>query len=350
MDSGRNPAGGRLMEYIIIASLIAGLYVGWNIGSNDAANAMGVPVGGRVISYRRAVSIMVLFVLLGAVLEGWKVMETVGSGIIVGPTGNPLAQIPELAVVGLLAAGAWVTIATSLELPVSTSQGIVGSVIGAGLLISFLQLEAAPSTTIEYTVLGSIGLAWVLTPAAAAGVAFVIYHLTSPLLRKIGNVSTLNRVLRFLIVSTGAFAAYSLGANTVGNATALVYTVAGGKIGTVWSHELVGLFGGIALSIGVLTYSKRVMKTVGRGITNLDPMTSFSAQFAAAYIVWFFVQFGIPVSTSQAIVGGVAGAGLVKGTAAVSKTKLGEIAIAWVLTPTVSAALTFIIGWIVIGV
>ncbi|KXB05444.1 Na-dependent transporter, partial [candidate division MSBL1 archaeon SCGC-AAA382A03] len=71
------------MYLVLIAALIAGFYVGWNIGSNDAANAMGVPVGGRIISYRRAVTIMILFVILGAVLEGWKVMETVGQGIVV---------------------------------------------------------------------------------------------------------------------------------------------------------------------------------------------------------------------------------------------------------------------------
>ncbi len=338
-----------MIKYTLLAALIAGLYVGWNIGANDAANAVGVPVGGRVISFRRAVTLMILFVLLGAVLEGWKVMETVGSGIVVGPTGNPLTEVPGLAIVGLFSAGIWVTVATTFELPVSTSQGIVGSVIGAGLLLTFLNLPAAPSATLRLGVLGEIGLAWVLTPVVAAAFAYVIYHAFGPLLRRIGGVGKLNRTLSFLIVVTAAFAAYSLGANTVGNATALIYTVAGGsKGGIIWTQELIGLFGGVALAAGVLTYSRKVMRTVGSGITRLDAMTAFAAQFGAALTVWISVQFGIPVSTSQAIVGGVAGAGLVKGTAAVSRGKLGEIATAWVLTPTVSAALTIALGWIVI--
>lgn len=341
-----------LIEYMMLAALAAGFYVGWNIGSNDAANAMGVPVGARIISYRRAISIMILFVLLGAVLEGGKVMETVGTGIVVSPrVGNPLTEVPEIAVIALLSAGCWVTIATTLKLPVSTSQGIVGGVMGAGMLLSFLNLPEASSISVEYGVLGKIGMAWVLTPVTAALFAYVIYHLFGPLLRKIGSLTTLHRVLGVLIVSSGAFAAYSLGANTVGNATAMIYTVSGGGVGgTPWTKELIGLFGGVALSVGVITYSSRVMKTVGRGITQLDPMTAFSAQFGAATIVWIFVQYGIPVSTSQAIVGGVAGAGLVKGTAAVSRGRLGEIGVAWLLTPTVSAALTFIIGWFVLGV
>lgn len=76
------------------------------------------------------------------------------------------------------------------------------------------------------------------------------------------------------------------------------------------------------MTVGALTYGRKVMTTVGMGITKLDTMTAFSAQFGAALIVWCFTQFGIPVSTSQAIVDGVARAGLVKGTAAVSTSEL----------------------------
>lgn len=340
-----------MIDYMLVFALIAGAYVGWNIGSNDAANAMGAPVGGRVISYRQAISIMILFVLLGAVLEGWKVMETVGSGIVSNPAmGNPLVEYKGVAVIALLAAGAWVTTATTLKLPVSTSQSIVGSVVGAGLLLSYLDLPSS-GTAVEYGALGNIGLAWVLTPIAAAIFAYIAYHAAGPPLRRISSPTTLTKVWGVLVVSTGAFAAYSLGANDVGNATAMVYVVTGGGEGGIaWTQQVIGLFGGVALSVGALTYSRRVMETVGTGITRLDPATAFAAQFGAALTVWIFTQFGIPVSTSQAIVGGVAGAGLVKGTAAVSKGKLGEIGVAWVLTPTVAAGLTFGLSWLVLGI
>lgn len=337
------------MDFILLAVLIVGFYVGWNIGSNDAANAMGVPVGGRIISHRQAIALIVLFVLLGAVLEGWKVMETVGKGIIISPVGNPLVEIPVIAVVAILAAGVWVTIATTFRLPVSTSQSIVGSVIGGGLLLSILNLPSAPSTSVNLGILGEIGLAWAITPFGSAFFAYFFYHLAGAGLSKVKSITNLNKILGLLVVGTGAFTAYSLGANTVGNATAMVYVVAesiGKQI--TWTPRLVGLFGGIALSVGAITYSQRVMEAVGTGITRLDPTTAFAAQFGAAFTVWIFTQFGIPVSTSQAIVGGVAGAGLVKGTKAVSRSKLGEIAIAWVLTPTVAAGLTFVLGWIIL--
>jgi len=340
-----------MIDYILLLALVVGFYVGWNTGSNDAANAMGVPVGGGMISHRKAVTIMILFVLLGAVLESWRVMETVGHGIVVGPEGvNPLVEIPEIAVVALFSAGVWVSVATTLKLPISTTESIIGSVIGAGLLLSYLKPAAAPETTLELGVIGEIGLAWVLNPFGAAFFAFITYHIAKGGLRSIGSATTLNRILKSLVIATGAFTAYSIGTNTVGNATALLTVVVGGSGQEVfWTPRLIGLFGGIALSVGVITYSWRVMETVGRGITRLDATTGFAAQLGAASTIWIFTQFGIPVSSSQAIVGGVAGAGLVKGTAAVSKGKLGKIAIAWVLTPTAAAGLTFLIGWFIWG-
>lgn len=339
-----------MIDLILLAALVVGFYVGWNIGSNDAANAMGVPVGGRAISYRQAISILVIFVLLGAFLEGWKVMQTVGTGIVVSPGGNPLMEVPELAVVALFSAGVWVTIVTTLRLPVSTSQAIVGSVIGAGLLLSISYPGFVSHTVVRLGVISEIGVAWVLTPIGAAFFSYLIYEVFSPLLRRIGTPLKLTRILKFLVISAGAFAAYSLGANTVGNATAMIYVVAGNGGGIIGTSRLVALFGGTALAIGAITYSKRVMNTVGKGITSLDAMTAFSAQFGAALTVWLFTQLGIPVSTSQAIVGGVIGAGLVKGTATVSKSKVRNIVIAWVLTPTVTAGLTFALGWVMYAI
>ncbi|MBT8076521.1 MAG: inorganic phosphate transporter, partial [Gammaproteobacteria bacterium] len=63
--------------------VVAGFYVGWNIGANDAANCIGTTVGAQIISYRKAVAIMALFVILGGVLQGHHVMKTVGKGIVV---------------------------------------------------------------------------------------------------------------------------------------------------------------------------------------------------------------------------------------------------------------------------
>src|SRR5210317_996443 len=72
------------MEILIgVVLIVAGFYVGWNIGANDAANCIGTTVGAQIISYRNAVGIMAVFVILGGVLQGHHVMKTVGKGIVI---------------------------------------------------------------------------------------------------------------------------------------------------------------------------------------------------------------------------------------------------------------------------
>ncbi len=334
-----------MIELITIVALLAGFYlVVWNIGANGSANCVGTAVGGRILSYRRAIAIVILFVLLGVVLEGWKNMKTVGDAIVIGAGGvNPLSKIPQATIAALLAVGIWVTIITVKGIPVSTSQATVGAVVGAGLLISYTQ--AGIGASVQFDVLGTIIVAWVLSPFIAAILAFILLKVFGPPLRKIKDIVLLNQILTILVIAASAFVAYTLGANDVGASTGVVYAFFGGN---GLDFRLIGLFGGVALAVGVLTYSHKVMHTVGTGITKLDALTAFAAQLGAALTVWSFVQFGIPVSTTQAIVGAVIGAGLVKGVAAVSGKKIGNIGVAWALTPAITCTLSFLLGWLLL--
>ena len=88
--------------------------------------------------------------------------------------------------------------------------------------------------------------------------------------------------------------------------------------------------------MGALTYSRKVMMTVGQGITMLDPFSALVAVLAHSIAMHVFTEFHVPVSSSQAIVGAVAGIGFSKGMN--SKTLL-TIFSAWLLTPFISAAL-----------
>lgn len=329
-----------MIELIII---LGGFFVAWNLGANDTANCVGVAIGGRTLSYRRAIAIVMLFVLLGAVLEGWKNMKTVGEGIIIPGPGdtNPLSVVPLATLAVLIAAGLWVLIATVFGLPISTSQSMVGAVIGAGLLITTMRPELGAS--VQYSKLGAIGISWILNPIIAALVAFVLLKVVSRSLRRAKNILLINKIFTVLILIAAAYSAYTLGANDVGTSMGAVHAYFGG------SEQIIALFGAVALAVGTITFSRRVVSTVGSGITALDPTTAFAAQFGAALTVWSFVQFAMPVSTSQAIVGAVAGAGLVKGASTVSGKKLRNIGIAWVLTPVIGCLLSLGIGWVLLG-
>ena len=328
-----------------ILVLLAGFYVAWALGANGSGDCIGTAVGGRILSYRRALAVLILFVLLGAGLEGWKNMRTIGEGIVVGPPGsNPFSAFPLLIVSTLLIVGIWTTINTIWGLPISTSQSMVGAVIGAGLLLSLFQ----PGTEVHFGTLAAILISWLLSPIFALMLAFVIYKVISPPLRRIKNIVVLNQVLLILITATSAATAYALGANDVGASTGAIYAFFRG--GTNQGiMVLIGLLGGVGLAVGALTYSRKVVHTVGSGITRLDALSASAAQLGAALTVWSFVQFRIPVSTTQAIIGAVIGVGLVKGAAAVSRRKLGRMWIVWIMGPVLTCALSILLGWLVLA-
>lgn len=93
--------------------------------------------------------------------------------------------------------------------------------------------------------------------------------------------------------------------------------------------------------MGALSFGHRVTETVGSGITTLDPLSASAAQLAAALGVHFFSVLGIPVSTSQSVVGAVVGVGLVHGVRAIERRRGLEILGGWVATPTVAGLVSF---------
>jgi len=288
----------------LIPLFFAGAYVGWNIGANDAGNCVGTTVGSGLLPYRRAVLLVAGFALLGSLLQGREVMTTVGKGIVT-------SDLPSLAVLSaMLSAGIFVTIATLLRIPVSTSQAIVGGVAGVGLAVS---------ADLDSRVILQIVEVWVVCPILVGILAILLNAIASSILRRIGPNAFWQRLPHALLILSACYISFSLGANHVGTAMGPIANLG---IGPVWLTVL----GGGAMALGVLTFGRRVTETVGSGITPLDPVSAFSAQLAAALAVHFFSIVGIPVSTSQSIVGAVVGVGIIHGVRTVRMRTIGGIA------------------------
>jgi PiT family inorganic phosphate transporter len=332
------------MELLLSALLvIAAFYVGWNIGANDAANCIGTTVGARVMSYRNGALLMACFVILGGVLQGQHVMKTVGKGIVITEAAIyesyndqpapaefdaffPDERLPDRAIlVALLSAGFFVTLATFSGIPVSTSQAIVGSVGGSGLGIVGLH-----SGYFQLGVLMKIFGAWIVSPVITMLLAFLLYLLLSFALRHARAVEW-SSMLRIAVIASACYVSFSLGANDVGNAIGPLLN----KFPD--SGFYLAALGGIAMAVGALTFGEKVTQTVGSSITPLDYTGALAAQVSAAFGVHVFSMLGIPVSTSQALVGAVIGIGLTKGARAVSAKKIGTIFIGWVVTPLCAA-------------
>jgi PiT family inorganic phosphate transporter len=304
---------------MILILLVTSCYVGWNIGANDTANCIGTSVGSGLLSYKKAVYLVAVFAILGALLQGQPVMKTIGKGVVT-------ERLPDLAIlVAMLSAGAFVTLATTLKLPVSTSQAIVGAIAGVGV---------AAGAPVDLSKITTIVGCWVICPLLTAVLSFAIYHLSSLPARRLTNIRLWNTILGSLVVLSACYMAFSLGANHVGTAMGSVANIIG-------SSRWLTILGGVALASGLLSYGKGVTETIARGITPLDPLSAFAAQASAAVAVHFFSILGIPVSTSQAIVGAVVGVGVVRGARTVSRHGLIEIIVGWIATPTVAGLVSF---------
>ncbi|UCG21320.1 MAG: inorganic phosphate transporter [Deltaproteobacteria bacterium] len=156
---------------VLTTAALIGLYMAANIGANDLANAMGTSVGSGALTLNRAVVISIVANLLGAVLAGGHVTNTISKGMI---NPNLLVGAPDKLMLGmfaaLLAGGIWVHLATVMGLPVSTTHSIVGAVVGFGLLsVGFKAISWAKVLTIV--------LSWVVSPFAGAIIAGGIYYL-----------------------------------------------------------------------------------------------------------------------------------------------------------------------------
>jgi PiT family inorganic phosphate transporter len=325
-----------MIELVALAAFVASFYVAWNIGSNNTGNAMGTAVGANVLSYRRAITLMIIFIPLGAALEGYKVMGPVAKQIIIG---NLFSNLPKIAAAAMFSAGLWVTIQTKRGYPVSVHQAVIGALVGAGLaLIIFPQVDT--TAQVNWLRLIEIVGAWIVTPFTAAFFAFLIYRISEVPIRKVKAPEKLNLIFGLSVVMSGCYVAYTMGANDVGTAMGAAYAVSSGlSIANV--VEKLALLGAVGVAIGSITYSRRTLETVGSGIMPLGPLTAFAAQLGAALTVHMFTQFGFPVSTTEAIIGGITGVGLIGGMAGVGRRKLREIVTAWISTPTVSLILTF---------
>jgi PiT family inorganic phosphate transporter len=331
---------------LIYFFLLSGLFLGWSLGANDAANIFGTAVGTKMIRFRTAAIIASIFVVVGAVISGAGASHTLGKlGAV-----NALAGSFTVA----FAAGLTVTWMTKLKLPVSTSQAIVGSIIGWNLF------SGSPTDTSSLTKIVST---WIFTPILAAVFSLIIYKFFRKILNRSGmHLLELDNLTRVGLIVVGAFGAYSLGANNIANVMGvfvpsspfLDFNING--MFTFSGTQQLFMIGGVAISIGIFTYSYKVMSTVGNDLFKLTPVLALIVVLAESLVLFIFssqelehflLSMGlpsiplVPVSSSQAVIGAVFGIAIAKGGRGFNYKVLGKISSGWITTPVISAIISF---------
>jgi PiT family inorganic phosphate transporter len=295
-------------------SLGAGAVLGWALGANDASNVFGTAVAARVVRFRTATLLCGLFIILGASLEGARGIETLA---------NISSNDIRAAVVVSVSAALVLILLTHLALPISASQAVVGAIIGVGLTVGQPRWDG----------LAKVVVCWVATPLAAAVAACILFMLLGVLMNRMRmSMLTRDNLLWGGLVVAGAYGSYALGANNVANVTGAYY-----RTGVVDDPSVLALLGGIFMALGVITYSRRVMLTVGSRLVRLDAYAALVVILAEAITVHVFAWIGVPVSTTQAVIGGVVGVGFMRGASGIQTGVLKSIGLGWILSPLAAA-------------
>jgi PiT family inorganic phosphate transporter len=324
--------------------LSSGLFLGWSVGANVAGNVFATAVASGMVRFTTAVILCALFAVLGGLVNGPAGMETIGAfgGVDSPPAAFAVALASALAVVCMIVAG----------LPISAAQTAVGAMIGYQLLHRG-HLEAPAQL-----LLGKIVLAWTCAPILAATAAFVIYKTTAWLSRRLPMpLLLLDQWLRVGLVTAGCYGAWAFGGNNMANVMSF-YTrldlIAPVQLGawTIAQPRLLTLLGGLAMVVGIATYSRRTMLTVGRDLVRLDAVGALIAIVSEAMVVdffarsWDFALFtipAVPVSVSQALVGSVVGLGVARGVQTIQMRVLRNIVFGWVAAPLIAVVLAYLL-------
>ena len=290
------------------------------LGANNLSSCLGTSIGTRRLRYSQALVLASVGLMAGVVLEGSKLSGAISLGVV--PSNDP-----QVALVVVLSGLVVMIAITYRKLPISLSQVAVGAAVGAAVV-------AGVEINWIFTLL--IALSWLLTPVAGFMIATLISQITRRIGRQVRGVFTQNIMYSYLTILSGVYASYVLGANTVGMIIGLVELSQSERL-------LVSLVLGLATILGMLLFSKGTTLSVAENIVGLSPSASFASQMGGAATVHGFTQFGIPVSVSQAVIGGIFGATTQRKFAIRNDRLTREIVLGWTAAPLLGAGLAAVI-------
>jgi len=186
---------------------------------------------------------------------------------------------------------------------------------------------------------------------ALVGAYFINKIEADPKAEKKEHFVTVERVFGILMIVTACGMAFAHGSNDVANAigpiAAVVSVAQNGDIAAQSALPLwVLVLGGIGIVVGLATYGRHVIATVGKKITHLTPSRGFAAELAAASTIVIASGTGMPISTTHTLVGAVLGVGLARGIDAIDLRVVARIFVSWVVTIPAGAFLAIVFFYI----
>ncbi len=331
--------------------IVSGLYLGWLLGTNDTVNIYGSAVNLKMLNFKTAAFIASLFIILGALFQGEGTTKTIHS------LGN--ISEPVIAFTVALSAVIVVLILIKIKLPVSTSQAIVGGMMGWSIYIH---------ATTDWSLLSRFILSWLLAPMLGMGLGMLFFVSLRRFLKQSRiHLIKLNSYLRIAMIFAIGFAAFGLGANNIGNVVGIFSNLAPDLfvdfgIFSISGIQILFLIGGISIVIGIYSKNWQSLSEKDNGILSLAPETTVVVLAAQAVVLFLFssswlanllISAGlpsfplVPVSSTQIAVGSVIGIGFVKGAREIETKTLAGIGLGWITAPIGAGLLSYSLIFII---
>ncbi|TLS45397.1 inorganic phosphate transporter [Streptomyces montanus] len=307
---------------LVLLIILVGLVFDFTNGFHDAANAIATSISTRALTPRIALAMAAVMNFAGAFL-GTEVAKTVGSGIIGAPQGSSGLTLVLCALVGAIA---WNVFTWWKGLPTSSSQALIGALVGAAL--------AASGTVYWSGVVDKVILPMILSPLVGVALGYTLHLVILWAFRK---ASPRRTTRRFRMAQTVSASAMALG-HGLQDAQKTMGVIVLALVTAGWQDDFsvpLWVIAAVAAAMAAGTYSggRRIITTLGRRITHLDPPRGFAAETSAAtvlYITAFVLK--APISTTQTITAAILGAGATRRASAVRWGVARTIVAAWILT------------------
>jgi PiT family inorganic phosphate transporter len=324
----------------MVALVIAlALFFDFTNGFHDTANAMATPIATGALKPKVAVALAAVLNLVGAFLST-AVANTISGGLIHEGSGGVLIT-PVMIFAGLIGAILWNLVTWLLGLPSSSSHALFGGLIGAAIV-------GAGFGSIDITVLLSkIVLPAVLAPITAGLVAYLATKIAYQVTKKKQRGG-----FRYGQMFTSSLVSLAHGTNDAQKTMGVItLTLIAGNFQAAGSSPEIWVIIVCALAIALGTYTGgwRIIKTLGKGLTEIEPAQGFAAEAATTATILASTHLGFALSTTQVASGSVIGTGIGRKGASVRWKTAGRIALGWLITIPAAGLVGALACWVALS-
>ncbi len=317
-------------------------------GFHDGGNVIATAISSRSMRPTRAIALAAVAEFIGPFLLGTAVARTMATGILKPDFLEhlPAEQLYVMVISGVGGAIVWKLPTWFLGLPASGSHALIGGLVGSGVVALGVHGVAVEK------VVGAVMLPLLLSPFVSILIGYMVFSVLKNLLSRANR--GVGQFFAVLHKPTMGFLAISHGSNDAQKSMgviALILAAGSGEMhGELHLPEWVIVSCAAALALGLSTGGWRIVKTVGYGISRMEPVHSFASLVSAGSVIITASLLGGPVSTTQVVASSVMGVGASRRLSGVRWGAATNIAYAWLLTVPVTVALGAGFCWILLRV